>query len=387
MDVAAPRLASIPAPASPRIRTPAPGPALARSDRVRSLLWPGWLRDAGAAVGPLLGARPGTPRVLSFLVTARCPLRCQHCFYHAGPGAPGPELSVDEYAALGRSLGPFTVGLFCGGEPYLRPDLGEIVIRLRREHGVPLASTTTNGQLTASIVEQTEAILRAEPRKPFTVGFSLDGPEEVHDAIRGRGAYARALTSLAECRRLRRAHAGLLLTVTLTLSTLNQRQAAGFLRWAAGALEPDALVVLHVRQSPRAGAAIKAVEPGRYREAQAAAQAGMRRGPIAASLGAVARHVERTRAAGARSFHCLAGVNGAVIDPLGRVQVCEALADEPLALRAHGMDFAALWRSPAAARARALVNHHPACRACTHETMGHAPSICFPPNLSRLLPW
>jgi len=44
------------------------------------------------------------------------------------------------------------------------------------------------------------------------------------------------------------------------------------------------------------------------------------------------------------------------------------------------MDFGALWQSESAGRIRDLVNCHPACRACTHETMGLVPSLLFPPN-------
>jgi MoaA/NifB/PqqE/SkfB family radical SAM enzyme len=337
------------------------------------------------------GARP-LPFAISFLVTARCVLRCRHCFYHYAQPNADDELTLAQYELLSRGLGRFPVALFCGGEPYLRPDFAEIVNLVRRRNGAPLSSATTNGQLTDEVVTSTEAIVRADRAKPFMLGISIEGPEEIHDHIRGPGTYAQALRTWAECRRLRRHYPNLVLSVTTVMSTLNEQHAPGFVRWAARALAPDAQVILLVRQDPRAGPGIKAVNLRLYREAQAEALRAMRADswlgrlrPDAAYLAAVASHVARTQARGARSFHCWAGVHGAVIDPTGRVHVCEVLAehaDVPAlgSLREVGMSLGALWNGEAARRALELVNQHPACAACTHETMGHAASLVFPPN-------
>lgn len=354
----------------------------------------GGFRAARRELSGSRAPRP-TPWAISFLVTARCMLKCQHCFYHYATSTPATELTLDEYRALSRHLGPFTVGLFCGGEPYLRPDLGEIISLLRRNHGVPLAATTTNGQLQSSVVSQTEAILRADRLKPFGVGFSMDGPQEIHDEIRGKGSFERTLRTYREMKKLARHHPNLSLTVTTVVNAINQHVAADFVRWSARELAPSSSCVLLVRQDPRAGESLKAVDLARYREAQEAAVGSMRGGPLwrrlrpdAAYLEAVARHVEETRVSGSRSFHCWAGVNGALIDPVGMVQVCEVFPEHGLgqigSLRDVEMDFGALWSSPRADAMRAHVNHHAACATCTHETMGHATSLPFSPNLGRL---
>ena len=340
------------------------------------------------------GERPG-PTVVSFLVTSRCVLRCQHCFYHYARPSPEPELTLDEYDALSRGLGRFAVALFCGGEPYLRSDLGDIVRLVRRRNGAPLSSATTNGQLPSSVVRQTEAIVRDDPAKPFQLGVSIDGPPEIHDAIRGPGAFALAMQSWRECLALRRHYPNLQLAVTTVVSTLNQQVVAAFVRWARRELRPDAQVLLLARQHPRAGEGIKAVDVRRYREAQAEALRGMRSGgwlgrwrPDVAYLETVAWHVAQTHETGRRSFRCWAGVHGVVIDPVGRVHACEALAEDPDvpplgSLREGGLSFDALWRGPACERVLGCVGRHSACRGCTHETMGHAASLIFPPNWLR----
>jgi MoaA/NifB/PqqE/SkfB family radical SAM enzyme len=333
------------------------------------------------------------PWAVSFLVTARCVLRCRHCFYHYDTTSSAEELTTDEYDRLSQSLGRLGVALYCGGEPYLRPDLADIVNLVRARNGAFVSSATSNGQLTSSVVDQTHAILRAWPASPFLLGISIEGPEAVHDAIRGAGSYARAIRTYRECVALRRHFPNLALSVTTVLSTMNEREAPGFVRWAARALEPTSHVVLLARQHPRGGDELKAIELDHYRAAQREALRTMRAGspwgrlrPDAFYLDAVYRHVEATRRTGRRSFHCWAGVHGALVGPAGHVHACEVLGEHPEvpalgSLRSVAMDLRALWDSPAAERACRSVNHHDACRACTHETMGHAVSLVYPPNL------
>ena len=72
--------------------------------------------------------RPRLPAELIFFVTSHCHLRCKHCFYHETLDRRGEgELTFDEYERLSEGLDDFLVGLFCGGEPFMRKNLAEIV--------------------------------------------------------------------------------------------------------------------------------------------------------------------------------------------------------------------------------------------------------------------
>jgi radical SAM protein with 4Fe4S-binding SPASM domain len=354
-------------------------------------------------LAPLLVAhrrrRPGatggaTPFTLSFLVTNRCGLKCRHCFYHAELAKPSDdELTLDEYDALSRRMGAFGVAVFAGGEPFARRDLWAIVNGFRARNAMPLAGIATNGQATGTIVRQTERMLAADRSKPLTLSFSLDGLREDHDVIRGRGTFDRALRTWRECRRLAAHHDNLLMTVTIVVNTLNEARAEAFVRWAGAALRPAAVNVMLVRQSPRDGEHLKRVSLPNYLRARDAALelAGVRslRGlldPQTLFLAAMGEHVERTVRSGRRSFACRAGDHGAVVDYKGDVNVCEVLSEDPATgvignLRDYGMDFGALWRSEPAARMRARVGRHAACRACTHETVGILPSLPFATSL------
>jgi MoaA/NifB/PqqE/SkfB family radical SAM enzyme len=344
------------------------------------------------------GERHVTPFAISFLVTNRCSLSCKHCFYHAELAKPPDgELGLDEYETLTRRMGPFGIGLFCGGEPYMRRDLAEIVNLFRTHNDVPLAGVATNGQNTASIVRQTRAILEHDRHKSFNVAFSIDGFRDTHDAIRGAGSFDRSLRSYREAVALRRHYPNLILTTTLVLNRMNEGEAEAFARHVRETLQPDAVHVLVCRQSPRDGEHMKGVRPETYLRVQEEALRAVRSrsllgrfSPEALLLSSMRDLVHRTMVTGERSFSCRAGKDGALVDYKGDVHVCEVLAEDPGArrignLRDYDLDFVSLWNSGAADAMRALVNRHPSCASCTHETVGLMPSIAFGDNPLRAL--
>ena len=157
--------------------------------------------------------------LIQWHLTERCNLRCSHCYQE---GRCGSELSFDEVRSVldeidemfrawqstyGVELSPsFNI---TGGEPFLRDDLFGILEDIARR-GYD-AYVLTNG------------ILVTEERARRLAGFgvkgvqvSLEGPEDIHDAIRGRGSFT---ASLAGIRRL--LAAGMEVTANTTLSELN----------------------------------------------------------------------------------------------------------------------------------------------------------------------
>ena len=148
----------------------------------------------------------------------RCNLRCRMCYewgtegtYHER-GATA-ALDFDVFARVVeecRDERPYVE--FFGGEPLMYPRI-EDAIRLVRESGSALA-IPTNGVL---LEEQAEMLVDAAPTRLWV---SLDGPEEVNDAQRGRGVFRRVqrgLDALSEEKRRRGAtlpHLGVTYVVT-----------------------------------------------------------------------------------------------------------------------------------------------------------------------------
>lgn len=136
----------------------------------------------------LLG-RP-VPLHVSWITTNRCNLHCLYCDH---PELAGDELDARQALALVDALAAAgTVRLsLTGGEPLLREDLPEI-IRRAVGHGM-IVGLNTNGML---LDERPEVLAEVQ-----RVTMSLDGPREIHDAIRGEGAFDKVLQGAEIVRR------------------------------------------------------------------------------------------------------------------------------------------------------------------------------------------
>jgi radical SAM protein with 4Fe4S-binding SPASM domain len=137
------------------------------------------------------------PIQLTFFLTRRCNARCPFCFYvsHGDQkNQDNDELSVAEIQKISENLGTLLWLAFSGGEIFLRLDLVEIT-RIFYENNRPaIILLPTNGLLTETIYERVEAILNDCPKSTVVVKLSLDGPENVHDKMRGvKGGYQKTL--------------------------------------------------------------------------------------------------------------------------------------------------------------------------------------------------
>ena len=118
-------------------------------------------------------------RVLRISVTDRCNYRCVYCMPVEGmPWIPREQLlSIDEIvevaaaAARVHGIGHFKI---TGGEPTVRPDLIELVSRLKKIPGVHDLSMTTNGQQLAKMAGG----LRAAGLDRVTISLDSLQPEK-----------------------------------------------------------------------------------------------------------------------------------------------------------------------------------------------------------------
>lgn len=123
-------------------------------------------------------------------VTERCNLSCAHCFIYrdANPLSPVRPRVADEPTddemletlEMLRDRHGIRTALWMGGEPLLRGPLIERGVKL-----FPRNTITTNGTI---------EVPDLGPNVLYVV--SLDGPEDVNDAIRGRGSYKRVMQNL-----------------------------------------------------------------------------------------------------------------------------------------------------------------------------------------------
>jgi MoaA/NifB/PqqE/SkfB family radical SAM enzyme len=102
--------------------------------------------------------------------TAKCNLRCIHCYSSAGVKEHADTLTTDQAKSFITDLAEFSVPviLFSGGEPLLRQDIFELA-QFARQRGLRTVLSTNGTLISREIARQIKDADFAE------VGISLDG--------------------------------------------------------------------------------------------------------------------------------------------------------------------------------------------------------------------
>ncbi len=121
--------------------------------------------------------RPAVPKSAFLAVTLLCNSRCVMCDIWKNKGM--DFLSPEIFRKLPSSLEMIDI---TGGEPFLRPDIPELVSSLRQTCPKARILITTHGFMTDKIEGQLQALLNGDPEIAFRL--SLDGLGKVHEEIR-----------------------------------------------------------------------------------------------------------------------------------------------------------------------------------------------------------
>ncbi len=159
--------------------------------------------------------RPGSPRLLTYIVTYTCNARCIMCDSWKMNGK--EDLTIPEIENTFKQLPKLDVVRLTGGEPFVRKDIAEIY-KLSEEYLSPkFYQITTNGFLTRRIVN----FLESRPRKKkLYLLISLDGTEKVHNYIRGKEtAYENVIETLKE---LSKRHSELNVSLSINQTIVNK---------------------------------------------------------------------------------------------------------------------------------------------------------------------
>ncbi|MFW9824108.1 MAG: radical SAM protein [Candidatus Thorarchaeota archaeon] len=153
---------------------------------------------------------PIGPPVVFWSVTHRCNLNCTHCYVDQDM----KEMSFDEACKIIDQLSEAKnfILIFFGGEALLRDDIFDLMkYATEKDVNVALAS---NGTLIDANVAKT--------LKKIGVGYvqvSIDGLKEVHEQIRGRGTFDKAISAIKHC-----INEGLYTCIGTTITQLNVHQ-------------------------------------------------------------------------------------------------------------------------------------------------------------------
>lgn len=331
----------------------------------------GWMARRGVqALGILAGERIGRPLAGPILgtlvVTYFCNYRCVFCSLPQrairNRGAGMREFTREELLGIVHGFadaGTAGVGI-TGGEPFLRPELPEI-LRTIRARGM-VAHVNTNGHFLDAA--RIAAVLEAEPD---SVNVSLDGAEAaVHDRLRGvPGSHARILEGVRRLLRARGDSRRPRVAVTSIFHEDNLEGAEGLADLCTD-LGVDGLGFIPAHEY-REGAPVGSVAPAREAAARARrAAAGLvalrERRPVLENSAAYLGMFGRAFQGLPNGIRCHAPWTSLVVDCHGRVFPCVPVSelDEPVAVIASGEEIPALWKKGLGeARAR-----YRDCQAC-----------------------
>ncbi len=134
-----------------------------------------------------------TPRAVDIDITTQCNLRCKYCYHFTGPGDVARDLPTDDWLKFFAELGRCQVlnVTLAGGEPFFRTDL-KVLLQSLVDNRMRY-SLLSNGTL----IDDDIAEFIAKSRRCDSVQVSIDGSTaEIHDKVRGKGQFAKALAGI-----------------------------------------------------------------------------------------------------------------------------------------------------------------------------------------------
>ncbi|MCX5686438.1 MAG: SynChlorMet cassette radical SAM/SPASM protein ScmE [Candidatus Omnitrophica bacterium] len=156
-----------------------------------------------------------TPKSMDLDITTRCNLRCAYCSHFESTGDVKEDLALQEWLNFFEELNDcaVTTVTICGGEPFYRGDLKDIIGGIVRNR--MRFSILSNGTL----ITQEMASFLASTRRCDSVQVSLDGSMPVtHDSARGEGSFVKAIEGIKNLQKR-----GVQVTVRVTIHKKNVR--------------------------------------------------------------------------------------------------------------------------------------------------------------------
>src|SRR5450755_1828978 len=141
---------------------------------------------------------PATPVRIVVDVTRRCNLSCYYCHSASGPTYRGPAIAGSRIGSIldaAERLGVFEVTI-TGGEPLMWDGLADLAEASKNLNFTSLQLITNATLVTDRMLD----LLSSTKFRRICV--SIDGPEDLHDAVRGPGRFAKTMEGIARLRRV-----------------------------------------------------------------------------------------------------------------------------------------------------------------------------------------
>lgn len=328
------------------------------------------------------------PMNLTFSVSYRCNSRCQTCNVWRKRVQ---DFSLDEYEQTFRKLGKAPYWLtFSGGEPFLRPDLIDIVLAAYRHCRPGIINIPSNGLLVERVVAGVERLTREAPRASIVINLSLDGVGEDHDRIRGvPGNYAKLRETYDGLRALNAPN--LTVGIHSVISQLNIDNFIPLHQHVRQEIQPDSFITELAEERVELDTIGLDITPSVERYSAVVDQLiddidHETADGVAGIAQAFRRHyyqiAQRTLAEQRQVLPCYAGIASAHIAPNGDVWTCCIRAEPIGSLRESGYDLRPIWSSQRADELRGSIARGEC--SCPLANAAYSSMLCDPPSLVRV---
>jgi len=328
------------------------------------------------------------PMNLTFSVSYRCNSRCKTCNVWRKRVQ---DFTLDEYVQTFKHLGRSPYWLtFSGGEPFLRPDLIDIILASYRYCRPGIINIPTNGLLVDRVVQGVERLAREAPRSSIVINLSLDGIGEQHDDLRGvPGNYDKLLESYEGLRRIEAPN--LTVGIHTVISQHNIESVREVRQHVRRELQPDSFISELAEERVELDTIGLDITPdaARYSEVVDDLIDDIDHEPadgVAGIAQAFRRHyyqiARRTLLEQRQVLPCYAGIASAHIAPNGDVWTCCIRAEPVGNLRESGYDLRQAWRSQRADELRGSIKRGE-CH-CPLANAAYSSMLCDPPSLLKV---
>jgi radical SAM protein with 4Fe4S-binding SPASM domain len=184
-----------------------------------------------------------TPENIDLLITNKCNLKCPHCYRNSMVSDELKRINMERMRQFIDEMEELNVYRFkiTGGEPFLHPDLFEIVEYAA--HKPMCISILTNGT-----IPMDEKWLSLLEKVNILLGISLDGATaETNDIIRGNGSFNKTINNLEKFSKR-----GIKYSITFTVNLLNKNEIREMLNLVENKFKNGKIAINFVEKSGRA---------------------------------------------------------------------------------------------------------------------------------------
>tara|TARA_B100000989_G_scaffold173913_1_gene130407 strand:- start:8428 stop:10461 length:2034 start_codon:yes stop_codon:yes gene_type:complete len=196
-------------------------------------------RDLGQILIKIYLKRFGPIQIIHY-VTARCNLRCEHCFYKETLDKKDPgEQDLLTMNKATKNMGPILWYALAGGEVFIRKDVPKIIDVIKKNTNVKYLSIPSNGWYTERMYNSVLEILRKHPELLFSIYFSVDGFPDIHDEIRGNNSFQKLRESYEKLSHLKKFYPNFKTNIVTTITEQNCTNSSELIKYLFDEFEPD----------------------------------------------------------------------------------------------------------------------------------------------------